>query len=778
MWFDSGRRSRLAVAAAVVVALSGAAAAGGAGKNLFANGGFELGRSPWRMDTEGKTSARFSVDTTAAGEGRHSGLISMGTVEGWGVQFGQRMDAGAVGKTYTFAALARAESGSPAVRLEIERTASPWDRAVRSDEIELARGKWTELHVTFKVTRPMREGWFAYASCRRARCSFRLDGLRLYEGPYVPHTEQAAAVAAAAGVRVFDTKSASPRPLAPRAIGAAAGWVAVAAGEVAHRFAGDVVVRNSRLAVVLRRGGGGAEVHTLDEGLAGRRAVLVPVIAGAARAGGSLTAVELTDNGAGGAALDATFRSPDGKTATIGFAVQIGHVHVETVARSGASGLRVDAPCRYAVLPDFFADDMVLDAAKLPIDRAELPLDHFMLQLLPGRDAIVVTVRDTAGGDVPVTLAGKGEARMIRSAEVPYGKTGGRIAVAALAAEGIWHERQVRAADRGRIVGLNWRRPFAAQWRVDWRKDDGLADSWQMAVQRADGKFDRESMFGGAIRLPANRNRWTTVLGRFAYPCWIDRGGRGFLQPLKRGVRFEGPVIVYPINRSKGTPLDRHTIVDIVRSTLGVGPCEYILDVEGQKDRSKGIATCAARSTLNPIYQAGRQRSERARIEKALVDVMVFIRFIRSRIEQYVAFGHEIRAYLADRKRADPELAGQIEKLEALAKAIDERFAARRGTIKTPADAQKLADRFRQTMLDYEGPDALKKCKVYTEAWVAIGGNQDELVGECRLAVKVLRQRSGLMAAVEPRLAPIAREIRRRSQAVLRAPAGHEGAEH
>ena len=67
MWFDGGRRSRLAALAAVVVALSGAAAAGGAGKNLFANGGFELGRSPWRLDTEGKTSARFSVDTAAAG---------------------------------------------------------------------------------------------------------------------------------------------------------------------------------------------------------------------------------------------------------------------------------------------------------------------------------------------------------------------------------------------------------------------------------------------------------------------------------------------------------------------------------------------------------------------------------------------------------------------------------------------------------------------------------------------------------------------------------------
>ena len=56
--------------------------------------------------------------------------------------------------------------------------------------------------------------------------------------------------------------------------------------------------------------------------------------------------------------------------------------------------------------------------------------------------------------------------------------------------------------------------------------------------------------------------------------------------------------------------------------------------------------------------------------------------------------------------------------------------------------------------------------------------DQDELVGECRLAVKVVRQRAALAVAREPRMAEIAREIRRRSHKVLRRPAGHEGANH
>ena len=59
-----------------------------------------------------------------------------------------------------------------------------------------------------------------------------------------------------------------------------------------------------------------------------------------------------------------------------------------------------------------------------------------------------------------------------------------------------------------------------------------------------------------------------------------------------------------------------------------------------------------------------------------------------------------------------------------------------------------------------------------------VGGNQDELVGECRMAVKMLRQRAGLAMAVDPRTAPVAREIRRRTHEVMRNPATYEAPRH
>jgi hypothetical protein len=312
---------------------------------------------------------------------------------------------------------------------------------------------------------------------------------------------------------------------------------------------------------------------------------------------------------------------------------------------------------------------------------------------------------------------------------------------------------------------------------MDWRREDGLADSWEIIAQRSDGNFVKHWL-GNASTVPSNRKRWTTVLGSFLYPCWIDQKGDAFYQPLARPYRWVGPALLYPLSRTKDTPLERDVVLDIVRKALGVGPCEYILDIEGQPSHYKGRATCANRDFLNPIYQRGEQKKRRDDINRSLDEVMLFIRHIRSRIQTYVGFGHDVLKYLAEQKQAHPELAERIAELEKLTRMIDDYVAKRRAEIKTPDEAQAMVDEFRKTMLDYEGADAFERCKKFTAAIVVIGGSQDELVGEGRLAVKLVRQRAGLLMATEPRMGEIAKEVRARAQKVLRSPAGHEGARH
>jgi hypothetical protein len=215
-----------------------------------------------------------------------------------------------------------------------------------------------------------------------------------------------------------------------------------------------------------------------------------------------------------------------------------------------------------------------------------------------------------------------------------------------------------------------------------------------------------------------------------------------------------------------------------MRNTLGVGPCEYILDVEGNKGEYRGRATCSTRDKLVPIYKAGEQKKKRAEVDKTLDEALTFVKHIRGRITRYVDFGHKVLEYLAEQKKAHPELGEPISDLEKLTKEIDVRFEARRAEIKTPDDVAAMNDAFRKNILDDDGPDALKKCTEFAKALVVIGGSQDELAGECRWAVKSLRQRAGMLMTLNPKMAPIATEIRARTQETLKNPAGHEGARH
>jgi hypothetical protein len=761
-------------AAAGWILAAWAVSAADAAENLFGNPSFENGRDQWQLDRSGKTAAQFTVDEKEAAAGQRSALISMGDVDGWGVQFGQTMEAPDVGKTYTFAVLAKSVKGPVALRLEIERRGDPYDRAASCPPQTVTKDKWTELHVTFKIDKPFSQGWFSYVSCKQREAEFRLDMFRLVEGDYVPYEKAAREENAAAAVALLDSVQASPAPLAGQAILGRKGWLQVPEDATGHRFRGDAVLMNDRLALVLRRGAKGAELYGLGRAGPALRAVLAPA---GDEPGAKLQAVAVVTDDPSQAAVDATFQSPGGRKLTIRYELTMGQTFIKTEPREGAEGLSVEAPCRFLVLPDFFADDIVIDAAEIPMASAEIPSENFLLHLLPDRQTIVMAVAANRGQDARINLSGEEGGRLVRSSRMSYGK-GGKIWVAILQAPGVWHQRGVTREDAGKMLALDWTAPFSAQWRVDWRFRDRLTASWEMAAQMKSGEFLKYGWFGAPDMLPADRKRWTTVLGSFLYPCWLDQARRGHLQPLTRPDRFEGPAVIYPIQRAKDTPLGEFTVVDIVRATLGVGPCEYILDVEGQGATRKGRATCATRDALKDIYSAKQQKRRRADIERILDDVVVFVKHIRGRIEQYVDFGHETLAYLQRQQKAHPELSGVLAELEASARAIDAALARRKAAIKTPQYVVDLTETFRKTLLDYEGEDALKKCTAITEAIVEVGGNQDELVGECRNAVKILRQRAALALAADPRAVEVAREIRDRTQKALRNATSYEAPRH
>jgi hypothetical protein len=588
----------------------------------------------------------------------------------------------------------------------------------------------------------------------------------------------ASEVKAKTGMIVWDTGKPSADALPASALIGNNDWAIVPSGKTAGSFKGDAVLSNGRIVIALCKRDGAVEVHAVKPNGAVSRLKLRFQTA----AGESAVRVErmvLIDNNKGGACLEATFTTAKGTEIAGRFRINRGDMAVQTEPGTGASKLRVEAPSRFVVLPDFFADDIVFDAAKLPLKEVELSSENFLLHMLGKGESIAMCVFENRKQDVKVSLASEGSERIVTGSEIAFEDK--KIWVSLMEAPGIWHTHKLQLDDAGKIIPLDWTMPFPAQWRIDFPKANDLSDSWEMLLQeKAKGDFIKPSWMGaGGSKIPLNRKHWNTVLGSFPYPCWTEADGKGYLQPLKEKVlKFQGTAIIYPINRMTQTPLEVATVVDVMRNTMGVGPCQHILDLEGQKSEFKGMTTCDARGELRSIYTKNQQKEKLKQTSKILDDSLTFVKHIRSRITRYVEFGHKMRDYLAEQKKVHPELLDFIVEMEALNAEIDQRVAKRQEKIKTPEYVAKLNKDFRKDVLGYEGADALKRCTLYTQALVEVGDNQDELSGECRYVIKQLRQRAGILMALNPKVAPIAMEIRTRTQETLRNPAHHEGERH
>jgi hypothetical protein len=577
-------------------------------------------------------------------------------------------------------------------------------------------------------------------------------------------------------------------------------WTKLEEDNTTHRFQGCATLANDKIVAVLGKDSPDLDLYFRQRQGARLWARLQPVCGGQADL--KRTGLAIKENTRGAVSLDVAVLAPSGGLGHVVYELSAGAVFIKTTASAGVEKLRVRAPCRFAILPDFFGDDMVVDAAAIPVPRADLPSENFLLHMVQGGDAMVMTVSESRENDIAVTLSGTAQREIVCS-DIAYGKKP-RIWVAVLEGKGVWHQRDIVPADAGKVLDLNWKMPFAALWRVDWATADKLTDSWEMLLQQPDGKyamqgwFDQDEAegqrfgkeFGARDWNKPGRQRWNPVLGSFAFPCWIDHDASGHLQPLKerryaeRGplYNFEGPALVYPLDRAKTapfrTPIESLTVVDLVRMTLGVGPCQYILDLEGQKRNSKGVATCYARDVINAIYKEGTQLQQRRAIEEHLALCVAFITNVRERIDLYVKFGQEMAAYLEEQKRAQPRCAEFVDEMLLVTRRLDQFFAQNQARIQTPAYARQIEGNFRDKLLTYTGKDAEQKCAAQMALFTSIGGAQDGLVASCRMVVKTLRQRSGIAMAIHPELKGIASEIRARTQAVLRNPTPYEAPRH
>ncbi len=221
-------------------------------------------------------------------------------------------------------------------------------------------------------------------------------------------------------VELFDIKLPTTAKDASSALCDASDRQRVPPDKLDHTFQGDTVVRNQHIAVVLRKDSLGVEVYSRSPQAWNRRAVLIPCGLKPAQ---RLVSVKPTLNDGETVAVEATFEALDGQT--LGLACELGQqaVFVKAEPRGETSRLRVESSGRFGVIPDFYADDIVLDATKMLAPQTHIPSENMVAQHLDG-DALAVTLWDGPPQDIAVTLAGSGGARRIAGLEIDWTRRG------------------------------------------------------------------------------------------------------------------------------------------------------------------------------------------------------------------------------------------------------------------------------------------------------------------------------------------------------------------
>jgi hypothetical protein len=222
------------------------------------------------------------------------------------------------------------------------------------------------------------------------------------------------------------------------------------------------------------------------------------------------------------------------------------------------------------------------------------------------------------------------------------------------------------------------------------------------------------------------------------------------------------------------------TPVDIVRNTLGVGPCEYVLDREGLQGRSAntgrknfGRGVCDTTTPIEYLFIEGIETRESALVGHLVDDILADITAINARVLEFRRFGKELGDLAAKMPRGSKSIAELLGEAEKTARDIESLYQEKLPTIKNPAHADQVGRRIRQ-LASSSDPENLGECKTLTRELRDIAGTQHHMVGDYRVMVKRLRQEAGIQGTADPSTAKIAETVRKLGGQVLRKKYGVE----
>jgi hypothetical protein len=504
--------------------------------------------------------------------------------------------------------------------------------------------------------------------------------------------------------------------------------------------------------------------------------------------------------------------------------------------------VEVRASARYAALPDFFGDDVVFDPVHLAMSTLSIPAENFLLQFIEGGNAMVMCIwpgrlkhtsakaaaaqtpqpeKDGLDPQVDLVFSGEGKARRIAAARIEFRSK--PVYAGIMERKGIWQDEDAAPLPTYQPTPIAWKRPFEARWRgdfivaeghrlADWPTRNQSFDFRSTSVAQKENADPLDARFLAATSSKRSANWWEqgvqwweqgnqdspqiwqeSLASFFIYPAvfkgdevrlclYADKRARNRPHVYER-------VIIYPLGRVPATPLDVFTPVDLMRETLGQGPCEYILDLAGVKPRQPGgdrqtlaYATCGLwEDHISPIVSKFKPLPDGAfeplpgetatHLIQAMEDMWYFVHAIHDRLREYQQWGTNMAAFCQQESAKSPQLRPIA---EAALTHLDRLNAdLRRHKFEGPGSEAYWKERI---------PELIRMVKTNHYAEVGsigkirdLGNEQDERVSRCRQYVKAMLQEVAFQDNSDPAARVFAAELRDRCHAMLRNQHPKEG---
>jgi len=596
------------------------------------------------------------------------------------------------------------------------------------------------------------------------------------------------------------------------------------------------MLENQTLRLVATLGQPGVAVYFKAEG-GGRRTELALLASGAAQSApiGKVEVVKIGEDD-----QESVLRVSAG-TAEADFSLSpSGFVKINP--GKDAASVEVRTGARYAVLPDVFANDVVFDPIHLAMPTLTVPAENFLLQFVEGGNTIVMCIwpgrlkqpdANAASGQVKddkqdpepqvdLVFAGEGKARRISAARIEFQNK--PVYAGILEQKGVWQDQDAGSLPPYDPIAITWKRPFEARWRGDFVVAEGqhLADWFNTRNQsfdfrstsnaRKESADPLDARFFAATSSKRSANWWEqgvqwwekgdenkpqiwqeSLASFFIYPA-VFKGDESRLclytdKKARNKPHVYERVIIYPLGRVAATPLDVFTPVDLMRETLGQGPCVYILDLAGIKPRQAGgdrptlaYATCGLWDDhIKPIIGNLKKEPDgtfepldektKTHLSQALEDMWYFVHAIHDRLREYQKWGGDAAAFCKQESARNPKLTP-----------IADQALAQLGRLNSDLGRHKFDGPGSEAYWKDRIPELIQMVQADNYADVGtigkirdLGNEQDERVSRCRQYVKAVLQEIVFQDTSTPGARAFVAELRDRCHRMLRNQCPKEG---